>query len=61
MWYWCEVAHWLYQNNLVKEEVLREAVEVDLVNNVLELTRQKAANPDLMEEVVRSLSPQICG
>ena len=60
LWYWCEVAHWLWENNMVKEEVLRDAEEVELINTVLELTRQKADKPDLTREVINSVSPQIC-
>jgi hypothetical protein len=60
LWYWCEVAHWLWQNNMVRQEVLRDAEEVELINNVLELMRQKAMNPDLTAEVIKSISPQIC-
>jgi len=60
LWYWCEVADWLWQNNMVKEDVLRDAEEVEIINNVLELMRQKTMNPDLTAEVIRSISPQIC-
>ena len=60
LWHWCEVAHWLWQNNIVKEDVLRDAEEVELINNVLELTRQKADKPDLTKEVIASVSPKIC-
>jgi hypothetical protein len=60
LWYWCEVASWLWQNNLVKEDVLRDAEEVEIINNVLELQRQKAQNPALAQEVIHSVSPQIC-
>ena len=60
LWFWCEVAYWLWQNNMVKEHVLRDAEEVELINNVLELTRQKALNPGLEAEVIKSISPQIC-
>lgn len=60
LWYWCEVAGWLYQNNMVKEDVLRSATEVWLVNSVLELMRQKTMNPELTKEIVHSISPQFC-
>jgi len=45
---------------MVKEDVLRDAEEVEIINNVLELMRQKTMNPDLTAEVIRSISPQIC-
>ena len=60
LWYWCEVAYWLWQNNMVKEDVLRDAEEVEMINNVLELQRQKTQNPELAQEVIRSVSPKIC-
>jgi hypothetical protein len=60
LWYWCEVAYWLCQNNMVKADVLRDAEEVEIINNVLELTRQKADNPDLTKEVIQSVSPRMC-
>ncbi len=60
LWYWCEVASWLWQNNMVREEVLRDAEAVELVNNVLELTRQKADKPDLTKQIIQSVSPGIC-
>ncbi len=60
LWNWCEVAYWLWQNNLVREEVLRDAEEVELINNVLELTRRKADKPELTREVIEAVSPEIC-
>jgi hypothetical protein len=60
LWRWCEVAYWLWQNHIVEENVLRDAEEVELINNLLELTRQKADNPDLMKQLMRSMSPGIC-
>jgi hypothetical protein len=61
LWYWCEVAYWLCENNLAKPEVLRDAEEVEIINSVLEIQRQKKNNPDLMHEVISSVSPNICG
>ncbi len=60
LWRWCEVAYWLWQNNMVREDVLRDAEEVELINNILELTRQKADKPDLTKEVIKAVSPEIC-
>ena len=45
-------------NNMVREEVLRDAEEVELINTVLELTRQKADKPEFSREVINSVSPQ---
>jgi hypothetical protein len=60
LWQWCEVAHWFWQNNMVKESVLREAEEVETINNVLELSRRKAENPSLAQEIIDVVSPHIC-
>ncbi len=60
LWFWCEVAHWLCQNNMVSQETLRDAEEVELINNVLELRRSKQERPELTEEIIKSVSPKIC-
>jgi hypothetical protein len=53
LWMWCEVAHWLWQNDMIKEEVLREAQQVAVINDVLNLQHQKQLDPQLIEEVWR--------
>jgi transcriptional regulator with XRE-family HTH domain len=60
LWLWCEVAYWLWQNNMVKEDVLRDAQDVELINNVLELARHKADKPESTREVIQAVSPGIC-
>jgi len=55
LWAWCEVACWLWQNNMIKEEVLREAEEVEAVNSVLEMEHQRRIRPRLIEEVERAV------
>ncbi len=57
LWYWCEVAYWLWQNNMVKKAVLRDAEEVEIINNVLELQRQRTKNPRIAQEIIDSVSP----
>lgn len=52
LWYWCEVAYWLWQNDMIKESALRDAEEVDMINAVLELHWQKQRKPDLAAEVM---------
>jgi len=51
LWYWCEVAPWLYENNIITEDVVREAEEVEMINLALELHRSKKNKPDLLQEV----------
>ncbi len=52
LWYWCEVAYWLYQNNMITEEALRDARALSLINDVLELNYQKKIEPKLTKEVL---------
>jgi hypothetical protein len=56
LWYWCEVAFWLCGNNMVRESVLRDAEEIEVINNVLELQRQKERTPELTKEVIDSVT-----
>ncbi|MFN0195779.1 MAG: hypothetical protein ACKVT0_03490 [Planctomycetaceae bacterium] len=56
LWYWCEVAHWLWENDLIKEEELREAQDLTVINSVLELERQRQVSPDLTKEIEIALS-----
>jgi len=55
LWYWCEVAYWLWQNNMIREDVLREAEEVEAINRVLEMEHQRRMRPGLIEEVERAV------
>lgn len=57
LWWWCEVSCWLWENNMIKESVYREAEEIDMINNVLELAHQKNTKPDLADEVIESIGP----
>lgn len=56
LWYWCEVAYWLWQNNIIKEDELRDAQDLAVINSVLELERQRQVSPQLTREVVEALS-----
>jgi hypothetical protein len=55
LWMWCEVAYWLRQNDMIKEDDLREARLVAMINNVLELKHQRRLDPQLAEEVLKSV------
>jgi hypothetical protein len=55
LWTWCEVAHWLWQNDMVKEDAARDAQHVAVINNVLELRHQRRLDPRLAEEVLQSI------
>jgi len=55
LWYWCEVAYWLYEGNMISEEALDEAQIVSLINDVLELNHQKQLAPELTKEVLEGI------
>ena len=58
LWYWCEVASWLYDNNMIPEEALREARVLALINDVLELNHQKVVQPELTKEILEQIGSQ---
>jgi len=60
LWYWCEVANWLYENNLIKEEILRDAEEVAFINSYLEMEFQRKRHPELAKEFFESIC-EPCG
>jgi hypothetical protein len=53
LWYWCEVARWLWENDMIQEDVLRDAEELAVINSVLELRRQRHVAPELTAEILR--------
>jgi hypothetical protein len=56
LWYWCEVAYWLWQSDLIKQEVLREAQELAVINSVLELEHQRHIEPALTREIEQAIT-----
>jgi hypothetical protein len=55
LWRWCEVANWLWQNGMIKEDALYEAQDIEMINSVLDFVHQKRINPDFVEEFATSL------
>lgn len=55
LWYWCEVAYWLWSNDLIAQYVLQEAQEVAVVNSVLDLEYQRQNAPELTTEIMQAL------
>ncbi|MFV1964664.1 MAG: hypothetical protein ACC628_04525, partial [Pirellulaceae bacterium] len=53
LWYWCEVAYWLLQNNLIKEVENQEAQEIAAINSILELEHLKRIAPKVTEALIR--------
>lgn len=60
LWNWCEVCGWLWENNMLKEEVLRSAEEVEVINNVLELQHKRETNEPLVTEILKAMRPGCC-
>lgn len=55
LWYWCEVAYWLWINDLISQDVLQEAQEVAIVNSILDLEYQQQIAPELTKQIMKSL------
>ncbi len=56
LFYWCEVAYWAYQNNILSESANREAQEIAILNNILELEHQKVIEPEATARMLRHFS-----
>ena len=55
LWYWCEVAHWLWQNDMVKEDVARAARDTAAINSTLVLDYYRWMEPGVVDEAIRLL------
>jgi hypothetical protein len=55
LWLWCEVAYWLRQNDMVKQDVATEAQVVALINTVLEMRYYRHMEPALSAEILQHL------
>jgi len=55
LWYWCEVAYWLLQNDMIKAEVLQNADDVEAINCTLEMQYKVKNNPALTQEIEESI------
>jgi hypothetical protein len=53
LWYWCDVAYWLWQNGMVKEDVVRAARDTAAINSALELAYFSVIDPELYDEAIR--------
>jgi hypothetical protein len=56
LWRWCEVADWLWQNGMLKENALRAIQDVTAINSVLDFVHQKELNPDFVHHVFEYLT-----
>ncbi len=55
LWLWCDVAQWLRQHDMISAAALREAQDVAVINAVLDLSYQKQIEPELTEEMLRTV------
>jgi hypothetical protein len=55
LWRWCEVAQWLWQNGMLKENTLRDAQDLETINSVLEFKRLQRLNPASVDRVLADL------
>jgi len=55
LWRWCEVAHWFWQNGMIKENALRSAQDIELINSVIEFYRLQQINPAAVDRVLADL------
>lgn len=51
LWYWCEVADWLHEHNLLPEEKREEALFLDAVNMKLHAEWLEKAQPELVNRI----------
>jgi hypothetical protein len=58
LWRWCEVAHWLWESGIIKENALHEAMAIEAINSVLEFCHHKSSNPDLMTRLLSNLETE---
>jgi hypothetical protein len=54
-WLWSEVASWLGANDMIKNNVLRETIEVATINTHLEVLHLRQLDPALSSEISVSL------
>jgi hypothetical protein len=61
LWAWCEVAYWLRQNNLIKEDDLNRARLIDTINTILDHQHRYKVDPEQFEELLQTLGPSSPG
>jgi hypothetical protein len=55
LWRWCEVAHWLWENGMLKENALRAAQDVDTINCVLDFVHKRQVEPEFVKQFFSDL------
>ena len=57
-WHWCEVSYWMYVNNIVREDVFKQAEVLDTVNQVLDWQRLERRHPDRLKKFRRRIEEE---
>lgn len=55
LYYWCDVAEWLFENDMIDEQTFEQAIETSVINNVLELQLARTSFPELASEILSAL------
>jgi hypothetical protein len=55
LWRWCEVADWLWQNGMLKEQELRESRDVSAINSVLDFIYHQQMDPEMVSHLFEDL------
>jgi hypothetical protein len=58
LWLWHEVARWLWENDMLPEEALREAEGVEIINNALGARHLRRISPKLARKVLRTVGQE---
>ena len=55
LWAWCEVAFWLRSNNMITEQELVDARDIEMINVILDYQHQWQVAPEVVAELLGSL------
>ena len=53
LWYWCEVAFWLSENDIIKPDDSRDATVIGAINSILELEYFRTTAPEMTQGLLR--------
>lgn len=56
LWHWCEVAHWLFHNDLISQEEHDHAEEIAAINQYLQSCQQRQRSPEISSRISRELN-----
>jgi hypothetical protein len=55
LWLWCDVAPWLRQNNMIDEQVMLDAQDIDRINTILSYQHQYQIAPEIVKDLLEKL------